>query len=236
MKSPLPIRDMARRHRVLIECRSTAAGRRIVDALPGKGSGLTRSAHRQSQPPITVHSNVTRRRFIAAILGAGLLTRVGTGAGQTPVSTRQLIAIMNRLAPAIEALAARTMPPDWQLLHACLYYALAGQYLLARRGILTHLEGGAVLYYPDTPLQHRIKPHVWLATDAHVIDCSALSRWGYIAVIPVQRVARHPEEVIPGVTRLLILEQRDDAQFLDYVAGHRARFEHALRGTVPGNE
>jgi hypothetical protein len=187
-------------------------------------------------PPITVEIDITRRRFIATVIGAGLLSLVRTGLGQAFASTRRLIALMDTLAPEIEVLAARTMPAGWQLLHACLYYALAGQYLLARRGILTRLEGGAVLYYPDTPLQHRIKPHVWLETDTHVIDCSALPRWGYIAVIPLQQIARHPEQVIPGVTPLLILEQRHDPQFLEYIASHRARFERVLRGTVPGDE
>jgi Transglutaminase-like superfamily len=199
-------------------------------------TGPTRSAHRRSQPPITGEVDITRRRFIATLLAAGLLIPVGTGAGRTSATTRQLIVLMNTLAAEIELLAARTMPAGWQLLHACLYYALAGQYFLARRGILTRLKGGAVLYYPDTPLQHRIQPHVWLETDAHVIDGSALPRWGYIAVFPLQQVARDPGEVIPGETRLLILEQRDDPQFLDYVAGHRARFERALRGAEPGHE
>jgi hypothetical protein len=202
----------------------------------GRGVGLTRSARRQSQPPITVEVDITRRCFIAALLGAGLLSLVRTGASQASATTRQLIALMDTLAPEIELLAARTIPANWQLLHACLYYALAGQYFLARRGTLTRLEGGAVLYYPDTPLQHRIKPHVWLETDTHVIDCSVLPRWGYIAVFPLQQVAHNPEQVIPGVTRLLILEQRNDPQFLDYVASHRTRFERALRGTEPGHE
>ena len=138
---------------------------------------------------------------------------------------------MEHLAPAIEALTRRTKPADWELLHACLYYALAGQYILAGRGVPTRLRGGAVLYYPDTPLHHPIKPHVWLETGTHFIDCSALPRWGYIAVIPLQEVARNPASVVPGVSRLLILEERNDPEFLGYVARHRARFEHILRET-----
>jgi len=157
-------------------------------------------------------------------------------AGQTPEYTRRLITLMNRLAPAIEALTERTTPSDWELLHACLYYALAGQYILALRGIPARLKGGAVLYYPDTPLRHDIKPHVWLETDAHFIDCSALPRWGYIAVIPLQQVARNLASVIPEMTRLLILEERNDPEFQDYVAWHRARFERVLRVTQPNHE
>jgi hypothetical protein len=136
--------------------------------------------------------------------------------------------------PGIEALAARSMPANWELLHACLYYALAGQYLLAQRGLVTRLEGGAVLYYPDTPLQHRIKPHVWLETDTHFIDGSALARWGYITVIPRQRVARRPGEVIPGFTRVLILSSTVTG-ILNYIA-HRARFERALQGVESRHE
>lgn len=163
-----------------------------------------------------------------------MLTR--TAVGQPSVYARQLMALMDRLAPAIEALTERTTPFDWELLHACVYYALAGQYILAHQGIPTRLKGGAVLYNPYTPLHHDIKPHAWLETDTHVIDCAALPRWGYIAVIPLQQVARNPASVIPWMTRLLILEDRDDPQFLDYVARHRARFERVLRGAEPGHE
>ena len=163
-----------------------------------------------------------------------MLTR--TAVGQPSVYTRQLTALMNRLAPAIEALTERTTPANWELLHACIYYALAGQYILARRGILTRLKGGAVLYYPDTPLHHDIKPHVWLETGTHFIDCSALPRWGFIAVIPLQQVARDPASIIPEMTRLLILEERYDPEFLDHAATHRARFDRILRGAQPGHE
>lgn len=163
-----------------------------------------------------------------------MLTRIA--AGQPSVSTRHLTGLMNHLAPAIEALTERTTPANWELLHACVYYSLAGHYLLARRGIRTRLKGGAVLYYPDTPLHHNIKPHVWLETDTHFIDCSALPRWGYIAVIPLQQVARNPALVIPEMTRLLILEDRDDPKFLDHVATHRARFDRILRGAESGHE
>jgi hypothetical protein len=163
-----------------------------------------------------------------------MLTR--TAEGQPTVYTRHLTALMNRLAPAIEALAEHITPANWELLHACLYYALARQYILARRGIRTRMKGGAVLYFPDTPLRHDIKPHVWLETDTHFIDCSALPRWEYTAVIPLQQVARNPASVIPEMTRLLILEERNDPEFLDHVATHHARFDRILRGKQPGHE
>lgn len=180
--------------------------------------------------------HITRRRFIACVFAAGLFTLTRTSVGRAAGQSRPLIALMERLAPAIEALTERTTPANWELLHACLYYALAGQYILAGRGIPACLKGGAVLYYPDTPLHHDIKPHVWLETDTHFIDCSALPRWGYIADIPRQQVARNPASVIPGVTRVLILEERNDPEFLDHVATHRARFERILRGAEPGYE
>jgi len=180
--------------------------------------------------------NITRRRFIASVYVAGLFMLTRNTAGRPVVSMRQLTALMDQLAPAIEALTERTTPANWELLHACVYYALAGQYILARRGIPTRLKGGAVLYYPDTPLHHNIKPHVWLETDTHFIDCSALPRWGYIAVIPLQQVARNPASVIPEMTRLLILEDRNDPEFLDHVATHRARFDRILRGAQSDHE
>jgi hypothetical protein len=85
-------------------------------------------------------------------------------------------------------------------------------------------------------VHHDIKPHVWLETDTDFIDCSALPRWGYIAVIPLQQVARNPAAVIPEMTRLLILEERNDPEFLDYVDRHRTRFARILQGAAPGHE
>jgi hypothetical protein len=169
-------------------------------------------------------------------VAVGLLALTRTGAGQSCVQTRQLMTLMERLAPGIDALTERTTPADWKLLHACLYYALSGQYILARRGIPTRLKGGDVLYFPDTRLHHRIKPHVWLETAAHFIDCSALPRWGYIVVIPQREVAREPAAVVPEMTRVLILEERNDPKFYDYVARHRARFERVLLGTEPDRD
>jgi hypothetical protein len=180
--------------------------------------------------------NITRRRFIAYLHAIGLCMLTRAARGRPAVSTQQLTVLMGQLAPTIEVLTERTTPANWELLHACVYYALAGQYILARLGIAARIKGGAVLYYPDTPLHHRIKPHVWLETDTHFIDCSALPRWGYIAAIPLQQVARNPASVIPKMTRLLILEERNDPVFLDHVATHRARFDRILRGAQPGHE
>lgn len=178
---------------------------------------------------------ISRRRFIAAA-GVALLALTRTAVGRTDAHTRYLTALMRTLAPEIEALTERVIPADWELLHACLYYAMAGQYLLALRGIATRLKGGVVVYYPDTPMHHRIKPHVWLETATHFIDSSALPRWGYIVVLPLQEVARGPASLMPGTSRVLILEERDDREFSDYVARHRARFERVLRGMEPDRD
>ena len=179
---------------------------------------------------------LNRRCFIAIMLGTRLLTLGTTSVGQQDNSTRQLTLLMDRLTREIETLTERTMPTDWQLLHACLYYALAGQYILAHHGIITHLKGGAVLYFPATPRHHAIRPHVWLETGRHFIDCSALLRWGHIEVIPMSRVTGDREAVIPGITKVMILEERDDTEFQNYVARHRIRFEHALRGEITSSE
>ena len=203
-----------------------------ADAKPDNG----KQRDNAPQPSLIVEITVTRRRFIAVLLGAGLLTLPITGMGLPGLSTRKLTLLMDRLAPAIETLTERTTPTDWALLHACLYYALAGQYILARHGIGTHLKGGAVLYFPATPRHHAIRPHVWLETGSHFIDCSALLRWGYIAVIPLSRVARYRAAVIPGITRVLILEERNDIEFRDYVAEHRTRFERAMLEKIPNHE
>jgi hypothetical protein len=179
---------------------------------------------------------ISRRRFIATAGATGLLALTRWAAARTDAPTRYLIAITQCLAPGIEALTERTLPPDWQLLHGCLYYALAGQYLLARCGIGTRLKGGAVVYFPTSPLHHRIKPHVWLETPGHYIDCSALPRWGYIVVLLLREVARDSESIIPGLTEVLILEERDDQEFGDYVTTHRTRFERVLEGGDPDRD
>jgi hypothetical protein len=53
---------------------------------------------------------------------------------------------------------------------------------------------------------------------------------------PPATVARNLASVIPERTRLLILEERNDPEFQNYVAWHRARFERVLRGTQQDHE
>lgn len=209
------------------------------DRLAGAGirsasgaSCAARTAHGRHSPGDAIR----RRRFIAAAGAAGLLALTRSAAAGPDAQTRYLIAVMERLAPGIEALTERALPRDWELLHGCLYYALAGQYLLARHGISTRLEGGTVVYFPTSPLHHRIKPHVWLDTTSHYIDCSALPRWGFIVVLPLRQVAPDSASILPGLTEVLILEKRDDSEFDDYVAGHRARFERILTGREPDRD
>jgi hypothetical protein len=170
-----------------------------------------------------------RHVVIITILCLGMLFRPAVAADSAEPSTRWLSDTVTALTPQIESLAARTRPADWALLRSCLYYALAGQYLLARQGVATRLESGAVMYDPSTPRRHGIHPHVWLVSRTHFIDCATLPRWGVVTVIPLSLVARHPVDVIPGVTRVLIVGRRSDPEYLDYLDDHRARFADALR-------
>lgn len=159
-----------------------------------------------------------------------------TAAACPDASTPYLRRLLERLAPEIDTLTERTVPVEWQLLHACLYYALAGQYLLARYGVGSRLKGGAVVYFPTSPLHHRIKPHVWLETAGHYIDCAALPRRGYIVVLPLRQVAQDAAAIVPALTEVLILEERNDPEFIDYVARHRTRFERVLEGRNPDGD
>jgi hypothetical protein len=170
-----------------------------------------------------------RRRFTATLACLGLLFHSAIAADEGVGYTRWLQNTVNVLAPQIESLAAQTRPPDWKLLHSCLYYALAGQYLLARHGIESRLESGAIQYNPATPARHGIDPHVWLETRTHLIDCATLPRWGEVTVIPRARVATHRDEVVPGVTRALVVERYRDPEQLARISGHRARFGESLR-------
>jgi hypothetical protein len=163
----------------------------------------------------------------------GLLALTRLAAGRTDAHTQYLIAITQRLAPEVQALTERAIPYGWQLLHGCVYYALAGQYLLTRFGISTRLKGGAVVYFPTSPLRHRIKPHAWLENTNHYIDFSALPRWGFVVVLPLQTVARNSASILPGLTEVLILEERNDAGFDDYVSRQRNRFERSLEPRNP---
>lgn len=170
-----------------------------------------------------------RPRFIAAILCLVLLCQGGAFAGSGQEYTRWLQDTVNALALDIEILAAHTRPAEWEMLRSCIYYALAGQYLLARQGVATRLEAGAIIYDPETPLRHGIDPHIWLESPTHLIDCGTLPRRGEVSVIPMSHVAEHEAGVIPGVTRVLIVERYRDPEYLAYLAGHHARFADVLR-------
>lgn len=170
-----------------------------------------------------------QRVVIVTIFCLGVFFRPAVAADSAGPSTRWLSDTVMALTPQIESLAARTRPADWALLRSCLYYALAGQYLLARQGVATRLESGAVMYDPSTPGRHGIDPHAWLESRTHFIDCATLPRWGVVTVIPLSLVARDPVDVIPGVTRVLIVGRRSDPEYLDYLDGHRTRFAEALR-------
>jgi hypothetical protein len=134
------------------------------------------------------------------------------------------------LASAVEALVERSKPAEWALRRSCLYYAFAGQDLLARRGISASVWVGAVVYDPGTAASHQIWPHAWLETATHFIDFSALPRWGTVKVIPRHLVARRPWEVRPGTTRALALPRVEDAQLVAYLALHRERFDRKVKG------
>lgn len=123
----------------------------------------------------------------------------------------------------------RTKPPDWEARHACLYYALSGQYLLARAGIEATLVTGQVSFAPDTPRRHRICPHAWLETPDYLIDYAILPRRGEVAVIPQRWVAHDLRDVHPGSTAVLALPRPRDPDHLRYLARHRARFARILR-------
>jgi hypothetical protein len=53
---------------------------------------------------LTVKITITRHRFIAVMLGTGLITLSMTVAGQPGLSTQQLTLLIDRLAPAIDTL------------------------------------------------------------------------------------------------------------------------------------
>jgi hypothetical protein len=134
------------------------------------------------------------------------------------------------LAAEVERLVERAKPDDWALRRACLYYAFAGQHLLARQGISASVWVGAVVYDPGTYASHPIWPHAWLETATHFIDYAALPRWGTVRVLPHHLVARTPAEVRPGSTRVLALRRIEDLDLIAYLRFHRKRFDRIVRG------
>jgi hypothetical protein len=132
--------------------------------------------------------------------------------------------IIQGLSDAVAAAAAATRPRHWPLRHACLYYALAGQALLARHGIAATLRVGRVVYRPGTPGAHPIAPHVWLDTGSHLVDYAMLPRRGEVAIVPADLVARRPSQVVPGVTRVLTSTADHDERLGRYLRHHYQRF------------
>ena len=142
------------------------------------------------------------------------------------------IALIHALEPEIESLVERTRPASWETRHACLYYALAGRYLLGRYGIASNLVTGAVIYAPRTQQRHSICPHAWLETASHLIDFATLPRLGWATVIPLDRVAHRVSDIRPGYTQVLAVPRPPDPDHLRYIARHTARFGHAVRSLV----
>jgi hypothetical protein len=132
--------------------------------------------------------------------------------------------VIEALAPVVEATVVATRPRHWPMKRACLYYALAGQTLLARQGIATRLVVGQVVYQPGTPAAYAIAPHAWLETETRFVDYAALPRWGRVAVIPRDLVAVHPSEVVPGVTRVQVIADALDAPLQHYLNHHQRCF------------
>ena len=128
------------------------------------------------------------------------------------------------VAADVEQTAARTRPMSWPLRRACLYYALAGQYLLARQGIEARPRLGAVVYDPGTPAAHRISPHAWLETPTLFVDYATLPRRGRVTVLTLDHVAADAGDVIPGRTRVLAVAESGNPSLRAYFAVHRARF------------
>jgi len=143
-------------------------------------------------------------------------------------NTAELREIVESLGEAVETLAAETRPLEWPRLHSCLYYALAGQHLLAGEGIPSRLVLGTVVYGPYITGQHGINPHIWLETATHLIDYATLPRWGEVSVIPLSLVARSTREVTPGLTRIAVLPRPGSLQERRFITMHRSRFERAL--------
>jgi len=158
--------------------------------------------------------------FVAAALVLVLAAWPAVGAGPSPALASRIEA----LAPLVEATAAATRPRHWPMKRACLYYALAGQALLARRGVAAGLRAGRVVYWPGTPAAYPIDPHTWLRSGAYFIDYAALPRWQRVAVIPGHLVAAAPAQVVPGITRVLAVPDALDPQLQRYLQHHHRCF------------
>jgi len=172
------------------------------------------------------NAGVAKRRFFAVCLGLGLLLPSAARAEDVVQGEEASTEILTGLASDVEQMVARTKPIHWEARRSCLYYAFAGQRLLARQGIAASLWVGTIVYDPGTPAAYPITPHAWLETADEFIDYSTLPRWGKVTVIPHQWVASKQSDVDPGVTRVLVLRFPEDLDILGYLTVHRARFEH----------
>lgn len=172
-------------------------------------------------------------RVFAAVLLLALWPTAQAGddiESASPTSTASPLEVARALADQVESIAAGTRPRNWPLRHACLYYALAGQALLARYGIASELRIGNIDYRPGTGLHHPISPHVWLETETHFIDYAALPRWGRVEVIPRALVAETSGQVRPGATPVLAAPLRPDAALAQFLRHHERRFRLQLEG------
>ena len=168
--------------------------------------------------------------LVAVFLCAGLAIPASAAADDAIGRTGAAASTVTSLASDVERLVERTKPNDWALRRACLYYAFAGQHLLAQQGIPASVWVGAVVYAPGTAASHQIWPHAWLETATHFIDYAALPRWGAVKFIPRHLVARTPAEVRPGRTRVLALRRIEDLDLVTYLTFHRERFDRIVKG------
>jgi hypothetical protein len=146
-------------------------------------------------------------------------------AAASPADPAQQTDVIDALSAAVDATVSATRPPLWPMKRACLYYAIAGQALLAEHGIPARLRLGRVVYWPGTAWRHPIVPHAWLETSTYFIDYAMLPRCGRTAVIPLQRVATSPPAVVAGVTPVLAIAAEIDAPMAQYLNHHRRRFD-----------
>jgi len=157
------------------------------------------------------------------------LSLLATPASPAPPLQHDLVAQrLAAVAGEVEDTAARTRPSNWPLRRACLYYALAGQYVLARQGIPSSLRLGTVVYGPGGPSAHRISPHAWLETATHFVDYATLPRWGRPTIVSRQQVATAIAQVEPGRTAVLALTEPIAGPMRGYLAVHRARLARQM--------
>lgn len=165
-------------------------------------------------------------------LGISLFLPAAAADGPPASRAQPLAATLTSLTAEIERIVAHTKPADWEDAHACLYYAFATQYLLAKRGIRSALRVGAIVYDPGTPTQYGIRPHFWLETSTHFIDPATQPRWDEITVIPLDLVVDNAAHVIPRRTLVLVQRGPLDPETVQFLADHRRRFGRKVNGAM----